>query len=67
MPEFGYKWLETMDSTGVMPPFQGDAEDRAALVAYLLSLRGERVDPADVVERPPPPPPRRPRSVEVRP
>jgi len=65
-PEFGYKWLETMDSTGVMPPFQGDAEDRAALVAYLLSLRGERVDPADVVERPPPPP-RRPPPFEVRP
>jgi cytochrome bd ubiquinol oxidase subunit I len=48
-PEFGFKWLETMNSTGVMPPFQGDAEDRAALVAYLLSLRGSTIDPASIL------------------
>ena len=30
-----------MDETGVMPPFQGTAEDRAALAAYLVSLHTE--------------------------
>lgn len=48
-PEFGFKWLATMDSTGVMPPFQGTAEDRAALTAYLLSLRSVRADPKKIL------------------
>lgn len=48
-PEFGYKWLASLDSTGVMPPFQGTAEDRAALTSYLLSLRGTQVDPAKIL------------------
>ncbi|MGE5784839.1 MAG: c-type cytochrome [Myxococcales bacterium] len=48
-PEFGFKWLATMDSTGVMPPFQGTPEDRAALTAYLLSLRGVQVAPQKIL------------------
>ncbi|MBN1607799.1 MAG: cytochrome ubiquinol oxidase subunit I [Polyangiaceae bacterium] len=52
-PEFGFKWLETMNATGVMPPFQGDAEDRAALTSYLLSLNGRKVDPAAILNPPP--------------
>ncbi|MBN2194362.1 MAG: cytochrome c [Polyangiaceae bacterium] len=64
-PEFGFQWLETMDANGVMPPFQGDAEDRAALVAYLLSLRGKTIDPTEIV-RTAPPSPRAP-SAEVKP
>lgn len=44
-PTFGYTWLRTMHATGVMPPFQGNNEDRAALTAYLLSLRGVKVEP----------------------
>jgi len=41
-----------MQDMGVMPPFQGDALDKAALVAYVLSLRGETVDPRDLVRDP---------------
>ncbi|HOB98940.1 MAG TPA: cytochrome c [Verrucomicrobiota bacterium] len=51
-PEFGSRWLGTMQDMGVMPPFQGDALDKAALVAYVLSLRGETVDPRDLVRDP---------------
>jgi cytochrome bd ubiquinol oxidase subunit I len=47
-PAFGMKWLTTMDATGVMPPFQGDASDRAALTTYLISLRGLSYDPAQL-------------------
>ena len=46
---FGSRWLGTMHDMGVMPPFQGDALDKAALVAYVLSLRGETVDPRDLL------------------
>jgi hypothetical protein len=38
-----------MDSQGVMPPFQGDERDRAALTAYLLSVHGAQVEPAAVL------------------
>ncbi len=48
-PEFGMEWLGRMSATGVMPPFQGDAEDRAALTAYLLSLHGDNVQPSAVL------------------
>jgi cytochrome bd-type quinol oxidase subunit 1 len=47
-PAFGFKWLETMDATKVMPPFQGDAVDRAALTSYILSLQGINVSPQTV-------------------
>ncbi|HEY3359198.1 MAG TPA: cytochrome c [Polyangia bacterium] len=43
-PAFGFRFLETLDAQGVMPPFQGTADDRAALTAYLLSLKGVRTD-----------------------
>lgn len=36
----GERWLERMDAQGVMPPFQGTAEDRKALAKYLVGLRG---------------------------
>ncbi len=48
--EFGFKWLSTMDQTGVMPPFQGDERDRAALTAYLLSLSGKAVTPESILD-----------------
>ncbi|MFH1420029.1 MAG: cytochrome c [Planctomycetota bacterium] len=40
-PEFGQQWLARMDEGGVMPPFDGDAADREAVAAYLISLRAE--------------------------
>ncbi len=42
-PEFGSRWLETMHESGVMPPFQGTAEDRAALSNWIVSQHGEVV------------------------
>ena len=49
-PDFGFRWFDNMNATGVMPPFQGDAEDRAALVSYLLSLNGTSVAPAAILD-----------------
>jgi hypothetical protein len=46
-PEFGFRWLETMEETGVMPPFQGNEEDRAALAAWIAARHGEVVDEAE--------------------
>jgi len=46
---FGFRWLGTMDSQGVMPPFNGSDEDRAALVAYLISLHGTPINGAMVL------------------
>ena len=46
----GFNWLPSMDAQGVMPPFQGTAEDRAALSAYLLSLHGEGVSAAEILQ-----------------
>ncbi len=46
---FGFRWLGTMDSQGVMPPFNGSDDDRAALVAYLMSLHGKSVSGASVL------------------
>ena len=55
-PAFGQAWLRNhMHGSGVMPPFQGDALDRAALTAYLLSLRGIKVDPNTILVLPPQP------------
>ena len=45
---FGVRWLRTMNAQGVMPPFQGDRGDRAALAAFLVSLHGPRPTPADI-------------------
>lgn len=65
-PEFAFRWFQTMHEQGVMPPFQGSAEDRAALAAYLLDLHGKTLDGRDVLEAarkaeaekaPPPAPP----------
>ncbi len=49
-PDAGYKWLPTMQDMKVMPPFHGDAVDKVALVAYLLSLRPntEPIQPCQV-------------------
>jgi len=47
--QFGARWLEQMHSAGVMPPFQGDATDRAVLARYLLSLQ-EHSSPEAVAE-----------------
>ena len=43
--ESGAHWLTTMEAQGVMPPFQGTAQDRAALAAYLITLQDEEVQP----------------------
>jgi len=48
-PEFAFQWFETMHEPGVMPPFQGSAEDRAALAAWLLNLHGRTLDGRDVL------------------
>lgn len=51
-PEFGYEWFTaTMPQQGVMPPFQGDSNDKAALTSYLLSLQGQIVTPQEVLDR----------------
>ena len=48
-PAFGPRFLEKLDEQGVMPPFQGTLEDRAALTSFLLSLGGGEATPADVL------------------
>jgi cytochrome d ubiquinol oxidase subunit I len=45
----GFKWLETMDQQGVMPPFVGTAEDRAAISAYIQSLHGREVTAPEIL------------------
>jgi hypothetical protein len=47
--EFGYRWLSTMQGTGVMPPFQGSDEDRAALSAYLISAHGKTIPAQEIL------------------
>ena len=49
--EFGYRWLATMHESGVMPPFQGTAADRAALSAYLVSLHGKTVAAREILDQ----------------
>ena len=49
-PLFGFKWFSTMADLGVMPPFYGDANDRAALVSYLMTLQGKSVTPQSVID-----------------
>jgi len=48
-PLSGFKWLETMDQQGVMPPFVGTAEDRAAISSYIQSLHGKNVGAAEIL------------------
>jgi len=47
----GFKWLLTMDQQGVMPPFVGTAEDRAAISAYIQSLHGRTVSAAEILSQ----------------
>lgn len=47
--QFAYRWLQTMHEQGVMPPFQGNREDRAALAAYLMSLHDREVAASDII------------------
>ncbi len=47
-PESGFNWLATMQDMKVMPPFHGDPVDKVSLVAYLLSLRGDKTQPCEV-------------------
>jgi len=47
---FGVKWFERMHEQGVMPPFEGSLEDRAALTEYLLSLHGKKENAADILK-----------------
>jgi len=47
-PGFGDRFLQNLNQQGVMPPFQGNSQDRAALVAYLISLHGKPVAAAEV-------------------
>ena len=49
-PVFGYKWFAGMHETKVMPPFVGNAADKAALVAYLKSLNGVKLSPGEVLK-----------------
>jgi mono/diheme cytochrome c family protein len=46
----GFHFLGTLDRLGVMPRFQGDEQDRAALSAYILSLHGQRVTPQEIYD-----------------
>ncbi len=48
-PEFAFRWFDTMHEQGVMPPFQGSDNDRAALAATLLNLHGRALDGNDVL------------------
>lgn len=53
--EFGHRWLGTMHETGIMPPFQGTSEDRAALSAYLVSVHGDTITASEILEKTSPP------------
>ena len=46
---FGYKWLGSMHEQGVMPPFTGNGDDRAALTSYVMSLSGKVVSPPEIL------------------
>lgn len=47
-PAFGVRFLEKLHEQGVMPPFQGTLEDRAALTSFLMSLHGSDISPTQV-------------------
>ncbi len=47
-PAFGNRFLVNLAQQCVMPPFHGNAADRAALVAWLMSRHGTAVSAADV-------------------
>ena len=42
-----------MDEGGVMPPFQGDSADRAALAGYLVSLHDGHIAAPETSPEPP--------------
>ncbi|MFC1529782.1 c-type cytochrome [Gemmatimonadota bacterium] len=48
--EFGARWMETMHESGVMPPFQGTAEDREALSNWIVTRHGEVVEALESAE-----------------
>ena len=48
-PSFGVRFLEKLEAQGVMPPFQGSLDDRAALTSYFLSLHGRNETPDEVL------------------
>jgi mono/diheme cytochrome c family protein len=50
-PAFGVRFLGKLNDQGVMPPFQGSLEDRAALTSFFLGLHGNRTTPAEVLGR----------------
>lgn len=47
-PTFADRFLQNLPQQGVMPPFHGNAADRAALAAWLISRHGTPVSAADV-------------------
>ena len=47
-PAFGERFLRDLAQQGVMPPFHGNAADRAALAAWLISRHGTPVTAAEV-------------------
>jgi len=49
--DFGVKWFERMHEQGVMPPFEGSLDDRAALTEYLLSLHGKKENAVDILKK----------------
>ena len=49
-PSFGVRFLENLEEQGVMPPFQGTLQDRAALTSYFMNLHGKETTPNQVLE-----------------
>lgn len=49
-PPFGVRFLEKLNEQKVMPPFQGNLEDRAALTSYLISIHGKNINGAQVLK-----------------
>jgi cytochrome bd-type quinol oxidase subunit 1 len=50
-PAFGVRFLEKLDAQGIMPPFQGSVEDRAALTSWFMSLHGQTVSADEVLSK----------------
>ncbi|MBN2718464.1 MAG: cytochrome c [Deltaproteobacteria bacterium] len=49
-PSFGVRFLENLHEQGVMPPFQGTLQDRAALTSYFMHLHGNDTSPGAVLD-----------------
>lgn len=49
-PSFGIRFLDNLHEQGVMPPFQGTLNDKAALTSYFLSLHGNQILPTEVLD-----------------